>query len=1503
MAKILGLDLGTNSIGWAVVDNDKKHIDGAGSRILPMDAAVMGDFERGNSVSQTAERTGYRGTRRLRERYLLRRERLLRVLRIIGYLPDHYASQLDRYCHWNAETEPKMAWREGKDGKMEFLFKDSFAEMVAEFRKAGVEGNVPYDWTIYYLRKKALSQPISNEELAWVLMQFNQKRGYNQLRGKNDESDSAFEKSEEKEYHELRVLAVEDSGEKDKKGKTWYHIKLENGWVYKRASAVPLDWAGKVKAFIATYKLDADGKRKAVEQPSLSAPDKDSWAPRKLRLEQDIKHNNVTLGEYIFNLLLSDPSKKIIGENVTTVDRQYYKDELHAILKKQIEYHPELRDASLYEKAIEELYPNNDAYRKSIASRGFEYLLADDILFYQRPLKSKKSLIADCQYEKAKYTNAETGEEKTKPLKGIAKSHPLFQEFRIWQFISNLRIYHYNEDVTASYLNDENTVCDLYDWMSEQKSIDQKSILKYFGLAKKGDDSYRWNYVTDKSYPAGETHSTLVGGLQKCGIDKDFLTKEKELELWHILYSVEDSAEYGKALIRFGKKQGWNEDLTSAFAKAFERLTIYKEKDYGSYSAKAISRLLPLMRCGRYWTSNDIDTQTRERIEHLSTGEVDETIPVKLREQLAQYDCVDKCKGIPLHEACYLVYGRHSESADTKRWECPEDIDDYLRSFRQHSLNNPVVEQVVTETLRTVRDIWKQYGKPDEIHIELGRELKKTREERERMSKSILEGEETNQRIRLLLMELAQADSKVANVRPQSPKQQEILKIYETGVVESAGELPKDIADIRKKMSGGDSKKWPSHSDVIKYKVWLDQKYVSPYTGKPIPLSRLFTPDYEIEHVIPQSRYFDDSLSNKVICESAVNKKKDRELGHEFIVNHHGEKISLGGSETVEVLGVKEYEDHVRRTFANNRTKMKKLLLDEIPDEFIERQMNDSRYISRLMMRLMSNIVRQDDGDGNIEDSATAKNVIACNGSITDRLKKDWGVNDVWNSIVLPRFERLNNLTGSSCYTATNTQGHKIPDMPIELRQGFNKKRIDHRHHAMDAIVIACTTRDHVNLLNNEAAMSAHRENRFGLQRKLRNFYPYLNEHGEKREKAGEFKKPWDQFPQDVRRALEEIIVSFKQNQRVINKTSNKYTAFRDGKKSVETQHSGDSWAIRKPMHKETVFGEVNLQLTKPVSIKEAIKNPERVVNKEIKAKIKEKIEKGYSPKQITEFFAANKDVFSEVANGKVEVWFYTAETNDRYFATRTDLLSHLSGSTTPEAAKKAIESITDSGIRKILLAHLANEHYNAEEAFSPDGLDRMNANIVQLNGGKPHQPIKKVRKFEQANKFSVGETGVKKKKFVEAAQGTNLFFAIYSNHKGERGYATLPLNMVIDLQKKFKQQWKDHVIDRLKADDPKCTAEKMLYILSPGDLVYVPNEDETITDVKSIDKSRIYKMVSCTGKTLYCVPMSTASVIVEKLELESLNKMQTTIDKKYNIQKVCKHLKTDRLGNIISIQ
>ena len=766
------------------------------------------------------------------------------------------------------------------------------------------------------------------------------------------------------------------------------------------------------------------------------------------------------------------------------------------------------------------------------------------------------------------------------------------------------------------------------------------------------------------------------------------------------------------------------------------------------------------------------------------------------------------------------------------------------------------------------------------------------------MTEKIQQNENTNLRIKAMLMEFMN-DKEIQNVRPYSPSQQDILRIYEENALDNLSKDDKEFEFVSKISKQSQ----PTKNDIIRYKCWLEQKYRSPYTGEQISFSRLFTDDYEIEHVIPQSRYFDDSFSNKVICEAEVNKLKDRQLGYEFIKNHHGEKVQLSQGKIVTIFDVAEYEKFVKEHYSNNRTKMKKLLMDDIPDGFIERQLNDSRYISKLIKGLLSNIVCEKDANGELEQEAVSKNLISYNGTITDRLKKDWGINDVWNSIILPRFRRLNELTGKDCYTTTSTEGHEIPSMPLELQKGFNKKRIDHRHHAMDAIVIACATRDHVNLLNNEAAHSKHNANRYQLQRKLRRYEKTIIK-GEEKEIAKEFLKPWENFTADVYNALQNIIVSFKQNLRVINRTKNHFQHFECGKKELAKQTKGDSWAIRQPMHKDTVYGEVNLKLKKTVSLNEVLKNLEMIVDKDLKKKIIEFQQEKRDIKYIKKYFEENKEIWSEVNLSKIEVYYFTQEEKDendkpkiRYFATRKPI--------DPSFTKDKIEnSVTDTAIQKILLAHLAAKGGDPELAFSPDGLDEMNRNIKKLNDDKPHQPIFKVRVYEKAEKIAVGNKGNKSAKFVEAAKGTNLFFAIFETIiKGEnkRTFYTVPLNTIIDCQKKYTKDWRNNLENFLKELKIVPQNEKLLFVISPNDLVYLPTKEELQNGISVIDKTRIYKIVSFTGKRLYAISNYVSKSIVDKMEYTQLNKLEFT-DEKIAIKEICIPLKIDRLGNIIKV-
>lgn len=1526
---ILGLDLGTNSIGWALVNQDFENktgeILGMGSRIIPMGQDILGDFDKGNSISQTAERTRLRSIRRLRERQLLRRERLHRVLNILGFLPEHYANEIDfenKLGKFLPGKEPKIAYKistneESNQHKYEFIFKNSFNEMIKDFssrknaliqradnKEASVK--VPYDWTIYYLRKKALTQKIEKEELAWLLLNFNQKRGYNQARGEEEETSQNTN-----EFVITQKVIKIERGEPDKKNnkRTWYTITLENGWEYIAPFTTEPLWLNQDKEFLVTEELDEHGKIKIVKDKKsdttgkekrkitplptfeeielMNKQEQDKYYKKiKVKTEITIRNSGKTVGEYIYDSLLQKPNQKIRGKLVRTIDRQFYKDELKKILEKQVQLNPDLFTDVKTQRAIQELYRSNEPHRQNISNKGILHLFIEDILFYQRPLKSKKSSISNCSLEFRRFKNTE-GNWEIVPLKVVSKSHPLYQEFRVWQWLYNLRILTKDQetDVTKQFLKNEDDYANLFNFLMLQRDVNHKDVLTFLltptvknnfpgvkpavlnkEIAKE-IAKYRWNYVFDdskekeedksKKYPCNETGFEIRKRLEKVnGLPTGFLNSDKEEQLWHIIYSVSDKKAFEKALKTFAEKNNLNVD---SFVNSFKNFKPFPS-DYGSFSLKAIKKLLPLMRVGTHWNWNNISPATQARIVKILNGECDESIKTRVREKSIHLTSESSFQGLQLWLASYIVYDRHSEASSLEKWKKVSDLEQYLIDFKQHSLRNPIVEQVVTETLRVVRDIWIKYGNSqddffNEIHVELGREMKNTAEDRKLLTNQIVENENTNLRIKALLAELKSSND-IKDVRPHSPYQQEALRIYEEYALgsqetfdEKTGKfifepIPDDILKISHTAQ-------PTKAELQRYKLWLEQKYRSPYTGEMIPLSALFTPAFEIEHIIPQSRYFDDGFSNKVICEAAVNKLKDRQLGMEFIKNHRGEMVETGFGKQVKIFTEEAYTDFVKQHYAKNRTKCNKLLMEEIPDKMIERQLNDTRYISKFISGLLSNLVR----DVNNDDGVNSKNVLPGNGKITATLRQDWGLNDVWNDLILPRFERMNKLTNSTAFTTYNERLQKfIPTVPLELSKGFSKKRIDHRHHALDALVIACATRDHINLLNNQHAKSDTK--RYDLQRKLRLFekITYTDRKTNaivEREVPKDFIKPWNSFTQEAKEKLECIIISFKQNLRIINKTTNRFEKIID-KNGVKTkahvvQTKGENWAVRKPLHKDTVSGKVEL------------------------ARIK-------------------------VPKGKVLT--ATRKTIDTSF----DL--------------NKIESITDTGIQKILKNYLNSKGGNPEVAFTPEGMDELNKNISLYNDGKHHQPIYKARVFEVGSKFPLGQTGNKQAKYVEAAKGTNLFFAIYKDKKGVRNYETIPLNVVIERHKQ----------GLTAVPDTNENGDELLFFLSPNDLVYVPTELEISaanslsfenTNINQIN--RIYRLTDSSGIMCNFIPANISSVLFN-LSKEKQNKagisfpIQNEIgvgsqgsknERAFTgetIKSVCVKLKVNRLGHITSI-
>jgi len=173
-------------------------------------------------------------------------------------------------------------------------------------------------------------------------------------------------------------------------------------------------------------------------------------------------------------------------------------------------------------------------------------------------------------------------------------------------------------------------------------------------------------------------------------------------------------------------------------------------------------------------------------------------------------------------------------------------------------------------------------------------------------------------------------------------------------------------------------------------------------------------------------------------------------------------------------------------------------------------------------------------------------------------------------------------------------------------------------------------------------------------------------------------------------------------------------------------------------------------------------------------------------------------------------------------------------------------------------------------------------------------------------NKFAVGSIGNKNKKFVEAAKGTNLYFAIYNDKKGNRTYETIPLNVVVENQKQ----------GALNNEKPEeCSVPKvdhkgneLLFSLTPNDLVYIPTMEEVNNphlfncfDLTKEQNERIYKFVSSSGSQAFFIQHVVATSIVNKVEYSALNKMEKSIDE-IMIKSVCWKLQVNRIGRISNI-
>lgn len=1495
MKKILGLDVGTNSIGGALVNvsddfGREGNIEWIGSRILPMEQNVISQFADGVTESNAAERRLERSARRLNQRYKLRRERLVTVMGAVDWLNadeviEHYKKKrnfrLSDYLTIDVSTLNEAAQELGIKNKLGTLA-------------------MPEDWVVYYLRKKALSEIISLKELARIIYMMNQRRGFKSSRKEQLKDDGESKRSW---IEKLTFTSVIELPKEEKKKYNKYQIIAGQYSWEKEAKRKP-DWEGQTRFVKITETTRVD---KRLDY-SFDVPKDDDYLMMVAALKKDIVENeNQQVGEYFFHQLKRDPNYRI---RQRIIERSLYKKEIETIWAKQLELNPDLRalnerynsnQGGLKDKVIHSLYKHNKDKFKELSGKDLLHVIANDIIYYQRDLKSQKGSVEECRLERSMGIDG-----REHGLKVAPRSCPEFQEYRIWQQVHNLRIVQremrnenklkFDVDVTDSLLDKATWTkikADLFVVFDEHEKVSESAIFKVIIDHTKdksiNDKTYKINLFYRRT-KEGKSDMTLLGNETKAGFRKFFtkhnfdgsliLSDEKEFhKLWHMFYSLKEEELYTakedgsfqcpKALLEWG----FSEEMIKHLSRSPEM-----NKQYTSLSTKAIKKFLTLMRCNEKYSLSLVPEVAVHRIEAAIGNHFEEDLDEKIQAKILSlnYTDIDDFKGSPVWLASYLIYGIHSERMNTDKYEKFDEID-VEKLIPHNSLRNPIVEKVLKETLKVVKDVWEQYGRPDEIHIELGRELKKTAQEKKDAVEGISSNEKERKRVRELLKEMQLGSY-------ESPTHIEKFRIWKNTGGRAAQfrfhEIFKGKNDDIQQDKLNEYKRdyWseviePSKGDITKYQLWLEQNHVSPYTGKMIPLSKLYTPAYEIEHIFPKSRFFDDSMANKTICERAINKHKENMTAMQMFQQDGGRTI-----DGYTLLTLEEYEAHVKRTFYGK--KQRNLLSEEIPEEFVSRQLTDTRYIAKKLNELLFPICKDKEG------------LVFTIGSITSELKENWGLHRAWKEILKPRFERLEKMTGEKLIDFDNATN--------DIRFKKDYKRIDHRHHALDALVIACTSRSHIKYLN---SLNSHDE-------KLK--HKYLT-----KESTRKFHLPWPTFTKEAKEKLDQVIVSHKSTNRIIKgKPLNKYTKYvqqADGswKKEVVKQQPSNNpekqpWiGVRKSLFKEPL-GVINLREYKEVaSVRDVVKlqleamqsdnkmMSNQIADKKLRKQVEELIKNcQFDLDEVMKFLKknplldANREPLKRI---KIIEW-------NKYAGKRVSFNKDMDEAWINKNIPYA-NNHPKQWLAMLMKEHLASKDGNSTEAFIGEGLDELNkkyARLVKKEGAE----IKKISRYE-----IIGTKIEMEGKFLEMGDTNPLFVIAINNETGEREYDSPPL---IGSSTSEYKGIIHQLANRLPLVDEK--SECRYIYLTPYDLVYVPNEDEllhpeliTIEDVKR-QQERIYKMVSSTKKQCFFVPHYVASVLQDKVEFESMNKSEKTIDGSQSVKKVCIKLTVDRLGNIKGI-
>ena len=636
--------------------------------------------------------------------------------------------------------------------------------------------------------------------------------------------------------------------------------------------------------------------------------------------------------------------------------RQAYEEEYDIIMKCQQGFYPDI----LTDEVIDEI--------------------RNRIIYYQRDLRSCKHLVSVCEFEKRCFYDAEGNVKRNENgdiiydgPKVAPRTSPLFQIFKNWQSINNIRFHNRRNEYLFMSKEQKQAIADVMDNAETLKLKDVQSVL---GLTSKS------GWYCDKTMKSGikgnTTKCTILSALSSLpdSTIKDITRFNLETEetkivdeetgeilvrikntylneplyrLWHIIYSIKKDDERYNAIVKFLKEFNVEDESVANALTDIDFVTL----GYANLSAKAMCRILPYL-----------------------------------------------MEGLDYSDSCEYVGYNHSGSL-TKEENENRELLKQIPSLKKGDLRQPVVEKILNQTINVFNqlnaELEKRGERIDEVRVELARELKQSKEERKEVSDGI---------------------------RKQQKKNEEYAKmLMEEGVT-------------------------PTHNRILRYRLWEEANKRCFYCGQPISFNEFIkSSDAEREHVIPKSLLFDDSFANQVCSCRECNKEKGGRTALDYMrtksnlqaylerVDEMYQNHQIGGKKRSHLLA--SYDDYINRKKVGKETK-EDIMIWEMP---IERQLRLSQYISRKALEILKTACRA---------------VEATSGTITDLIRHTWGYDTILHELNFPNYKEA-GLTYFITDDKTNQQYEAIKEW---------SKRLDHRHHAVDALTVACTSRSIVQRIN-----------------------------------------------------------------------------------------------------------------------------------------------------------------------------------------------------------------------------------------------------------------------------------------------------------------------------------------------------------------------------------------------------------------------------------------------------